>query len=305
MPKVLLFPGQGSQVIGMGKSFYEQSLLARQYFDWADQCLPFSLTKICFEGPEDLLKETRVCQPALYVLGYIIFACLKEKNYFEKGIACACGLSLGELTALAVAEVFDFKTGLHLVTERGRLMQEACDLAPTGMLSLIGGSIEATEQLCRSLDLDVANLNCPGQIVVSGTLDALNKAQIGAKDLGFKLAIPLKVAGAYHSRWMQSARDNFEKVLAPIPFRPPVITVLANTTGGAMEDPEQIKQALGKQITSTVQWESCLRWLVNKNCIHCLECGPGSVLAGLAKRTDSALEVTLLNEWEHVSSLIR
>jgi [acyl-carrier-protein] S-malonyltransferase len=305
MPKVLLFPGQGSQIVGMGRSFYQQSPLARQYFDWADQYLPFSLTKICFDGPEDLLKETRVCQPALYVLGYIIFACLKEKNYYEQGIACACGLSLGELTALAVAEVFDFKTGLHLIAERGRLMQEACDLVPTGMLSLMGGNLEAAEQLCRSLDLDIANLNCPGQIVVSGTLEALDKAQIHAKDLGFKLAIPLKVAGAYHSRWMQPARENFEKILAPIPFNPPVITVLTNTTGGAIEDPEQIKQALGKQITSTVQWESCLRWLVNKHFVHCLECGPGSVLAGLAKRTDPVLQVTPLSEWEHVLALIR
>ncbi|MDR2396255.1 MAG: ACP S-malonyltransferase [Puniceicoccales bacterium] len=305
MPKVLLFPGQGSQVVGMGRSFYQQSPLARQYFDWADQYLPFSLTKICFDGPEDLLKETRVCQPALYVLGYIIFACLKEKNYCEKGIACACGLSLGELTALAVAEVFDFKTGLHLVAERGRLMQEACALVPTGMLSLIGGNLEATERLCQSLDLDIANLNCPGQIVVSGTLDALDKAQIRAKDLGFKLAIPLKVAGAYHSRWMQPAREHFEKILVPISFNPPVITVLTNTTGDAIADPEQIKQALGKQITSTVQWESCLRWLVNKHCTHCLECGPGNVLAGLAKRTNPMLQVTSLSEWEHVLSLIR
>lgn len=302
MSYTLLFPGQGAQIVGMGKKLYEKFPCVKRYFDIADKNLPFPLTSVCFEGPEEVLKETRVCQPALYVMGYSIFALLRENNV---SIKSALGLSLGELTALACADVYDFETGLHLVAERGRLMQEACDLVPTGMLSLIGGSPLLAKELSQKFDLDISNLNCPGQTVVSGTLDNITQAQQEAKSLGFKLAIVLKVAGAYHSRWMQPAREKFEKVLEQYTFRHPKLTVLSNTTGTPITDPSAIREALGKQITSTVLWESCMRWLLENHHTECLECGPQNVLAGLAKRTDSNLHVNSLNDWEPIQTFLK
>lgn len=300
MVQALLFPGQGAQVIGMGMEFYHKSDEVKKYFRLAEDSLGFPLSKICFEGPEAVLKETRVCQPALYVVSYSIFACLRAKNCLKQ-LRCVLGLSLGELTALAAAEVFSFETGLRLVAERGRLMQEACEAAQTGMVSLIGGTLEWVKTLCEKHDIDLANLNCPGQAVVAGPLDRLENAMTEAKAMGFKLVVPLKVAGAYHSRWMQGARDKFEHFLAPFHFERPTITVLSNTCGSPLEEPEEIKKALGVQITATVRLEECLRWLMAKELSDCYECGPGNVLAGLAKRTSNTLRVRPLSEWKHLN----
>ncbi len=305
MQLVLLFPGQGAQKVGMGRRLYENSACVRSYFDLADRLLPFRLTELCFNGPEEGLKETKVCQPALYVMGYSIFACLKEAQFFSRNeLACTCGLSLGELTALAIAGVFDFETGLALVAERGRLMQEACESAPTGMLSLIGGNLSLVEELCQNFDLDVSNLNCPGQIVVSGPLAALSEAKVKAKAMGFKLAIPLEVAGAYHSRWMKGASEKFEKFIGQFKFNAPQCTVLTNVSGQAVCQPDEIKQMLVRQITSRVRWEDCMRYLLTKNLVHCFECGPGNVLAGLARRIDPALQVNSVGDWEQVEALL-
>ena len=300
---ILLFPGQGAQAVGMGKAWFEASETIRNCFEIADKILPFKVSSLCFEGPEEVLQETRVCQPALFVLGYSIFAHLKQIGFFEQHpLVCATGNSLGELTALGVAGVFDFETGLKIVAERGRLMQEACDAQPTGMLALIAGSLELAEKLCQDFDLDISNRNCPGQIVVSGLLENLEKAQFVAKERGFKMAIPLKVAGAYHSRWMQPAREAFEAFLKTIPLQNPSITVLSNTTGEAIEDAEAIRTALGVQLTSTVLFEKCLR-----NCAtyayDCLECGPGNVIAGLAKRTEANLRVKSAAEPQFLETL--
>lgn len=300
---ILLFPGQGSQIVGMGKAWFEISETVRKYFEIADEILPFKISTLCFDGPEEVLQETRVCQPALFVLGYGIFAHLKQIGFFEKyPLVCTTGNSLGELSALAVANVFDFETGLKIVAERGRLMQEACDAQPTGMLALIAGSLELTEKLCQDFDLDISNRNCPGQIVVSGLLENLEKAQFVAKERGFKMAIPLKVAGAYHSRWMQPAREAFESFLKEIPLQNPTTTVLTNTTGEAIEDAEQIRKALGVQLTSTVLFEKCLR-----NCAtyayDCIECGPGNVIAGLAKRTEANLRVKSASDPQFLKNL--
>ena len=305
MQVALLFPGQGAQQVGMGKHLYENNARVRACFDTADRLLPFPLTEICFKGPEERLKETKVCQPALYVLGYSIFACLKERQFFSRHeLACACGLSLGELTALAVAGVFDFETGLALVAERGRLMQVACELVPTGMLSLIGGNLALVEKLCQAFDLDISNLNCPGQVVVSGPLEVLSKARLEAKAMGFKLAIPLAVAGAYHSRWMKVASEQFEKFISAYPFNVPQCTVLTNVTGEPVCDPEEIKRTLVKQIVSKVKWEDCLHWLGQNGLVNCFECGPGTVLAGLARRTEASLQVNSLSNWDQVLTLL-
>ena len=304
MKTALLFPGQGAQAVEMGKSWFDASEVVRKHFELADKILPFKISTLCFNGPAETLQETKVSQPALFLVGYAIFAHLKQSGWFEENpLVGATGLSLGELTALAAANVFDFETGLKIVAKRGQLMQEACDQSPSGMLALIAGTAESVQQLCVDFDLDVSNLNCPGQTVVSGTLPNLEKAQFVAKERGFKMAIPLNVAGAYHSRWMKPAREGFEAFLQDIPFSTPAFTVLSNTTGEAISDPADIKKALGLQITSTVLFERCLRTCATWECDLFLECGPGNVIAGLAKRTEPSLNVKTLSEFDSTQKL--
>lgn len=305
MKVLLLFPGQGSQVVGMGQAWYQSSEAVRQSFELADRILPFKLSNLCFEGPSETLQETRVCQPALFVLGYGIVQHLKSVGFFEKNeVLATTGISLGELTSLACAGVFDFETGLKIVAERGRLMQAACDEQPTGMLALIAGTEEAIQNLCRDFDLDISNRNCPGQTVVSGTLPNLGKAQFVAKERGFKMALPLKVAGAYHSRWMQTARKHFEAFLKGIPFQAPQYPVLTNITGDFISEPEEIRTALGLQLTSPVLFEKCLRHCGSLGSDIALECGPGNVVAGLAKRTDGTLKVQAADEPIHLGAIL-
>ena len=211
MSTALLFSGQGAQVVGMGKSLFEGSNTARDLYNRANKVLPFDLQKVCFEGPAEVLTETRVCQPALYVQGFAIAQILRERGKLNNLTACL-GLSLGELTAYAVAGVWDFETGLKIVAERGRLMQLACDQTKGGMAAVIGGSREDIAKLCAAFDIDAANFNCPGQVVISGDNEKVTAAVARAKEFGpFKLVKPLVVAGAYHSRLMEPARKEFEK----------------------------------------------------------------------------------------------
>ena len=293
-----IFSGQGAQQIGMGKSLVEQSAAARRCFERAGEVLPFDLQAICFEGPEAALTETKVCQPALYVHGYSIVEALREAGKLPE-IGAACGLSLGELTAYAVAGVFDFETGLRVVAERGRLMQEACEATQGGMASLIGGDIPSAEKLAAECDVDLGNLNCPGQTVLSGEAVKVQDAVSKAKAAGFKMAVPLKVAGAYHSRLMQPAADQFAAFLDSLPtFNEPQIPVFSNFTGKQISDPAEIKSALVAQVTSTVCWTDCFSGVVSLGINEFYECGPGGVLAGLAKRIDREAKVTSLSEYQ-------
>ncbi|MDR2512230.1 MAG: ACP S-malonyltransferase [Puniceicoccales bacterium] len=297
--KALLFSGQGAQKVGMGKSLYENVPIARELYDQAENTLGFEFKKICFEGPENTLTETRFCQPALYVQGFAIARILRECGHLD-GLKAALGLSLGELTAYAIAGVWDFETGLRIVAERGRLMQQACDATKGGMAAVVGGTIEEAGKLCAAFDIDVANLNCPGQTVISGDYDkvAAAAAAAGAKNHGsFKLVKQLVVAGAYHSRLMEPARKAFEQFLAPIEFKTPKLTVFTNTTGQAISEPAALKEALVKQVVSTVRWEDCLRGAFALGCTDFYECGPGAVLSGMMKRTEPAARVTAINEY--------
>ena len=282
----------------MGQSLVEHSPRAQALFAEADATIGWDLSSVCFNGPEEELTETRVCQPALYVHGFTVFTLLSEAGKLPAPAAFA-GLSLGELTACAAAGVFDFTDGLKIVAERGRLMQLACEATEGTMASLIGGERADVEALAAEHDVDVGNYNCPGQIVLSGEGAKIEAAVAAAKASGqFKRAMPLKVAGAYHSRLMQPARDAFAAFLADIPFRAPSKPVFSNATGQAQTDPQAIKDALIAQVTSAVRWEDNTRAMAAMGLSDFAECGVGNVLAGLAKRTDRAWNVTSYGEWD-------
>jgi [acyl-carrier-protein] S-malonyltransferase len=297
MSTALLFSGQGAQVVGMGKSLYEGSPVAKDLYDRASRILPFDLREVCFNGPTEILTETRVCQPALYVQGYAIAEILRERGKLGELRACL-GLSLGELTAYAFAGVWDFETGLRIVAERGRLMQLACESTKGGMAAVIGGSREDIAKLCAAFDIQAANFNCPGQVVISGDADKVAAAIPRAKEFGpFKLVKALTVAGAYHSRLMEPARSAFEAYLRDIPFAAPKVTVYTNTTGEAIREPADLKAALAKQVVSSVYWEDNCRAAAASGISHFYECGPGGVLAGMMKRTAPEAPVTSIHEF--------
>ncbi len=287
MSLALLFAGQGAQKVGMGKSLYESSAAARALYDEADRVLGWSLTKVSFEGPDAELTQTKVCQPALYVHGLAMLAALRERGKVP-AVSMACGLSLGEVTALTAAGVFDFATGLKVVAERGRLMQVACEKSVGGMAAIIGEDRAKIEELCREFDIQAANFNAPGQIIVSGEKAKVEALVAAAKDKGLKRVIALNVAGAYHSRLMEPARAEFARYLSGVEFKTPQFTVFTNTTGLAVSEPSAIREALVKQVVSSVLWEDCMRSAVAAGTTEFWECGPGAVLAGLAKRTDKA-----------------
>jgi [acyl-carrier-protein] S-malonyltransferase len=295
----ILFSGQGAQTVGMGRSLYENSETARALYNEANEVLGWDLKSICFDGPDETLTETKVCQPALYVQGYALFSILKERGKLGD-LKAACGLSLGELTALAAAGVYDFATGLRLVAERGRLMQLACDATKGGMAAVIGGTPEEVQSFCDEFDIEIANLNCPGQIVVSGDNTRVLEAVAASKGR-FKLCKPLNVAGAYHSRLMASARDSFAEFIKDFDFEAPELICYTNVTGAQICDPQAIKDALVKQVVSSVRFEDNLRNMAAENGLsEFYECGPGKVLAGFAKRIDRSLLVTPMSEFEEI-----
>lgn len=283
----------------MGKSLYEGSAAARALYDEADRVLGWSLTRVSFEGPEAELTQTKVCQPALYVHGLAMLGALRELGKLPEA-GMAMGLSLGEVTALTAAGVFDFATGLKVVAERGRLMQVACEKSTGGMAAIIGEERTRIEELCREFDIQAANFNAPGQIIVSGDKARVDALVAAAKGKGLKRVIALNVAGAYHSRLMEPAREEFARYLAGVEFKAPRFTIFTNTTGQAVSEPALIREALVKQVVSSVLWEDCMRSAVAAGATEFWECGPGAVLAGLAKRTDRAWTVKSFAEYADI-----
>jgi [acyl-carrier-protein] S-malonyltransferase len=279
----------------MGKSLYEGSAAARALYDEANRVLGWDLARICFEGPEADLTQTKVCQPALFVHGLAIVAAMKERGRLPE-VKFGLGLSLGEVTALTAAGVFDFATGLRVVARRGELMQLACEQSVGGMAAIIGEERAKVSELCREFDIEAANFNAPGQIIVSGEKAKVDALVTAAKDKGLKRIMPLNVAGAYHSRLMEPARAAFADYLERVAFSRPSFTVFTNTTGLAVSEPAQIKQALVKQVVSSVLWEDCMRSAVAAGAAEFWECGPSGVLAGLARRTEKAWVVKSFSE---------
>ncbi|MEO6005488.1 MAG: ACP S-malonyltransferase [Opitutus sp.] len=301
MALALLFAGQGAQKVGMGKSLYAGSPAARALYDEANQILGWDLAKLSFEGPESELTQTRVCQPALFVHGLALLAALRADGKVS-AVDYALGLSLGEVTAYCAAGVFDFATGLRIVAERGRLMQQACEQTTGGMAAVIGEERAKVNDLCREFDIEAANFNAPGQIIVSGEKSKVDAAVSAAKDRGLKKVIPLNVAGAYHSRLMEPARAAFAAFLEGISFQPPSFVVFTNTTGQTISDPVAIKAALVRQVISSVLWEDCMRSAAAAGASVFWELGPGAVLAGLARRTDKTWSVKSFSEFSDLSA---
>lgn len=285
----------------MGKSLHESSAAARGVYGEASTVLGWDLAKVSFEGPEEELTQTKVCQPALFVHGMALQAALREKGQLPH-VDIALGLSLGEVTAYASAGVFDFATGLRIVAERGRLMQKACEQSVGSMAAVVGETREAVSGLCTEFGIEAANFNAPGQIIVSGEKDKVAAAVTAAKERGMKKVIQLKVAGAYHSRLMEPARAAFEEFLGGIGFSSPAFRVFTNTTGQEVSDAGDIKRALVRQVVSPVLWEDCMRSAYAAGAREFWELGPGAVLAGLARRTDKAWKVRSLSEYADLAA---
>jgi len=285
----------------MGKSLYAGSAAARALYDEANRVLGWDLAQMSFEGPDAALTPTKVCQPALFVHGMALLAALREQGKAYE-INFALGLSLGEVTAYAAAGVFDFTTGLKIVAERGRLMQMACEQTSGAMAAVIGEERTSVAELCRDFDVEAANFNAPGQIIISGENTKIAAAVAGAKERGMKKVILLNVAGAYHSRLMEPARVAFAAYLESVPFAAPKFTVFTNTTGQAIADPAAIKNALVKQVVSSVLWEDCMRQAAAAGASTFWELGPGGVLTGLARRTEKSWSVKNFSEFTDLSN---
>ncbi|MFD2256665.1 ACP S-malonyltransferase [Luteolibacter algae] len=290
---VILFSGQGAQKIGMARDWIESSATARDLANQADLALGYSLTEIMFEGPEEKLTATSHCQPALYLHGLIGLALLKERLPDFKP-AAAAGLSLGEFTAHAAAYTFSFEDGLRLVSRRGTFMEEACNATDGAMAALIGGDEEKVRALAEATDVDVANLNAPGQIVISGTTQNIDAAVAQAKDFGIRRAIKLNVAGAYHSRLMASAQEKLAEELVNTIITTPAIPVVANFTAKPVGSEGEIRSTLTSQVTGSVRWIESIQHFIDAGHTSFIEIGPGKVLAGLvAKIAPSATVISI------------
>jgi [acyl-carrier-protein] S-malonyltransferase len=301
MPKkiALLFAGQGAQTVGMGRDLAEQFPTAANLFQKADDVLERKLSEIAWNGPIEDLTKTSNCQPALFVHGVACLSVLRElAGNFP--IGGAAGLSLGEMTAHAAAGTFDFANGLQLVQRRGELMDEACKKTSGGMAALIGAEENIVRQLAADEEVDVANINAPGQIVISGELANVEAAVGVAKEYGIRRATMLNVAGAYHSRLMESAYEKLGAVLQHVPMQPPSFPVISNVTGDEVKTPVEIRRALQDQVTGTVRWLDCMERLAALGCDFFVELGPGGVLAGLLRRTLKGVDVTSVSDVESV-----
>jgi len=299
----LLFSGQGAQKVGMGRDLAAEFPEAADLFQRADQSLGRKLSEIAWEGPLEELTRTSNCQPALYVHGLACLSILREvAGMFP--VAAAAGLSLGEWTAHAAAGTFSFEEGLRLVEQRGRFMEAACEATSGAMAAMIGGDEAAVRALATDADVDVANLNAPGQIVISGERTKVEAAVGLAKEHGIRRATLLNVAGAYHSRLMESAYQQVGEALRDVSLNKPSFPVISNVTGGPVESPDDIRLTLQDQVTGTVRWTDCLERMLEMGCDLFLELGPGGVLAGLLQRTRKGVEVVSVSDVASVQNCI-
>ncbi|MGN0029982.1 MAG: ACP S-malonyltransferase [Marinilabiliaceae bacterium] len=280
--KAYVFPGQGSQFSGMGKDLYENDAQARQMFDEANQILGFNITDIMFAGSDEELRQTKVTQPAIFLHSVILAKVLGAK--FTPDMVA--GHSLGEFSALVSAGAMSFADGVRLVSHRAQAMQRACELAPSTMAAIVGLDDATVEQVCAEVEGVVpANYNCPGQLVISGSVDGIDKACAILTEKGAKRAIKLAVSGAFHSPFMEPARAELAKAIEETNFNAPVCPVYQNVTAKAETDPATIKKNLVAQLTSSVRWTQTMQNMIAAGASEFVEVGPGKVLQGLIRKT--------------------
>ncbi len=287
----------------MGKDLADAYPAVQEMFSKADEALGYSLSDIMFNGPDEELTKTSRCQPALFLHGLACLEVLKEKVPALNVVATA-GLSLGEFTAHTLAGTFDFETGLKIVEQRGQFMEEACDATNGAMAAMIGGDEEAVAELAADCGVDVANFNTIGQIVLSGDEAGIDKAVAEAKGRGVRMGKKLNVAGAYHSRLMQSAQDKLAGVLAEVEISEPSIPVICNFEARAVSGQDEIKSTLEQQVTGSVRWTASMQQLIADGHTTFLELGPGKVLAGLMSRIDKSATVLSVEDVESLEAAV-
>jgi [acyl-carrier-protein] S-malonyltransferase len=290
MKTALLFAGQGAQIAGMGKDLGAAFPSAALWFQKANDVLGYDLASICFDGPDEELTKTENAQPGIFLVSWVAFQLLKEKVP-NLGYEAAAGLSLGEFTALTAAGVFSFEDAIRVVRARGRFMQEACEATRGSMAAIISMEDEALRGVCEEAGVQLANLNCPGQRVISGEVEKINRACELAKARGAKRALPLTVAGAYHSPLMAGAQPTLKEILSGTPINIPSIPVISNVTAKPHIAPADIHERLVEQVTASVRWEDSMRFLINQGFTRFIELGPGTVLSGFMKRIDKGVQV--------------
>jgi [acyl-carrier-protein] S-malonyltransferase len=288
--KAYVFPGQGAQFVGMGKDLYNSNPLAKELFDKANDILGYSITDIMFNGTDEQLKETKITQPAVFLHSVISALCLGD----EFKPAMVAGHSLGEFSALVAAGALSFEDGLRLVYARAMAMQKACEVTPGTMAAIVGLDDETVEKVCQQVSTEnnvvvAANYNCPGQLVISGNIDAVNQACEMLKEAGAKRALPLKVGGAFHSPLMQPAKDELQTAIENTSFAEPKCPIYQNVDGLAHTTPEEIKKNLIAQLTSSVRWTSSVQNMIKNGANDFTECGPGKALQGMIGRIDKTV----------------
>lgn len=299
-----VFPGQGAQAVGMGKDVYDSHEGARRVFDAADEALGFKLTDIVFGGPEDTLKQTSYTQPALLAASLALYEAFRGKGIRPDYVA---GHSLGEYSALAVAGVLSYADAVRTVRARGELMEQAVPGGQGAMAAVLGADRGALAELCAKISgtvaaVELANMNCPGQIVVSGTKEGVQAVVEMGKEIGAKRVIPLEVSGPFHSSLMKPAAEKLAGVLAGLAMSPASVPVVANVNAQPVTEPERIRQLLVEQVYSPVLWEDTVAWLITQGVDTFVEIGSGSVLAGLIKKVDKTVKVVSINSKEAIES---
>lgn len=299
-----IFPGQASQYVGMGSDLYTEFPEAKALYLKANEILGFDLTKISFEGPEEDLKQTQYTQPAIFVLSVIMFRLLTEKGVKPKMVA---GHSLGEYSALVAAQALDFEAALKVVKLRGKLMQQAGDENPGMMAAIIGLTKPDVDDVCSETSLEsyvqAANYNAPNQIVISGTLDGVNKAMALAREKGARKVVPLVTSGAFHSKLMNSARDELKEALEALEIKTPNIPIYVNVTAEPINSPARIQMALFKQVTHPVHWIQSIQNMVGDGADTFYEVGPGLVLVGLLKRNFKSVSIIPMGKVEDLNAI--